>query len=245
MTVRVLASLMVIGLTADAVSRAPVGHIPEAPQLAPLQLTVLIDVSYTMHPRPVQRSTDTFVNGLSVENIGRGLTRLFDLLEPSDTVRLATFTGPPAFLTPFTSDRPTLDQAVRRFQALTQEERFGPSAIWDALVIAAEAAPTGSPDMSHSILLVSDGRGTGNRLSLDSAIGRLVALKTRVSAVSIPSVVEFTDGRRSYRVDGADVLKRITDATGGLHLQYIPAEKHAFPLFERVVRFLRARTPAQ
>jgi hypothetical protein len=211
-------------------------------QAPPLNMTVLIDVSFTMHPRLPERSTDKFVNGLSAENIGRGLARLFDLLAPVDRIRLAIFSGPPVFLTPFTSERSTLDGALRQFEALTFDDRFGPSPIWDALVAAAEAPPTG-PDgrlQPHSILLISDGRATANRIRLNTAIERLLALRTTVCAIGIPVKADFSDGQRTYVIDGADYLKRIAGATGGLHLQYNPPDEHAFPLFERVLRYLRS-----
>lgn len=237
---RVLVAVILAG--AGLLSAAHPRDVVAAAQKEPLHLTVLIDVSFTMYPLPPQWSTDKFVNGLSAENIGRGLARLFSLLEPGDTVRLATFSGPPVFLTPFTSDRPTLDRAVKQFEALTLDERYGPSPIWDALVVTAEAPPTAADGraLPHVILLISDGRATANRVRLNTAIDRLVALKATVCAIGIPAAGQFTDGRRPIVIDAADFLKRITSATGGLHLQYEPPENHVFPLFERVLRYLRS-----
>lgn len=218
---------------------------PEAAtgQTHPLQLSVLIDVSWTTHPMPNKWSTDKFVNGLSAENIGRGLARLFNLLSPGDMVRISTFNGPPTFLTPFTSDRPTLDRAVKQFEALTSADRYGPSPIWDALVATAEAPPTSADGrvLPHVILLITDGRATSNRLQLNSAIDRLVALNTIVCVIGIPARVEFSGGGRVFVVDPAPFLKRVADATGGLHLEYYRPDNHVFPLFERIVRHLRSR----
>lgn len=234
------AGLLLFAANSGAVASA-------TPQKEPLRLTVLIDVSYTMHPQLPRWSTDRFVNGLSSANISRGMARLLDLLSPGDTVRVATFAGPPAFLTPFTSDRTSIERAVKQFEAYTQEARFGGSPIWDALVATAEAPPIASDGraLPHAILLISDGRATANRMRLNTAIDRLVTLKTTVCAIGIPAKGEFSDGRRTYVIDASESLKRIASATGGLHLQYEPPENHVFPLFERVLRHLKPTTPAQ
>ncbi len=238
-------AVLLVGLLLSVADRGNV--VAVARQKEPLRLTVLIDVSYTMHPRPPRWSTDRFVNGLSASNITRGLARLFDLLGPGDTVRLATFAGPPAILTPFTSDRPTLDRAVKQFEAYTQEERFGPSPIWDALVATAETPPLAADGraLPHVILLISDGRATANRVRLNTAIDRLVALKTTVCIIGVPAKSEFSGGGRTYVIDAAESLKRIANATGGIHLQYEPPNNHAFPLFERIFRYLRPGTVAR
>lgn len=236
-SILVVVMLAGVGLVAATSSR----DVLSAEQGSLLHLTVLIDVSLTMYPLPPERSTDRFVNGLSREDIGRGLARLFDLLGSGDMVRLATFPGTPAFLTPFTSDRPILDRAVRQFEGGISAEPYGPSPIWDALVTTAEALPTAADGrtLPHAVLLISDGRATANRMRLNAAIDRLVALKTTVCAIGIPAKGEFSDGRRTYVIDAAESLKRIASATGGIHLQYNPRDNHAFPLFEQVVRYLQ------
>lgn len=126
--------------------RAPIESIRARGSLS---LAVVIDTS-----RTVQWDRDA---------LGEQLLALHKMLKPGDRLRLSTVGGRP-FITPFRTEIPDLVRDVRRALDQGNDDGYGATPLWDALhdavtVLAGEPAP-------RAVLLLSDGRATGNRHGL-------------------------------------------------------------------------------
>jgi hypothetical protein len=91
------------------------------------------------------------------------------------------------------------------------------SPIWDAIDLSVQALAA-APE-PRVLVLMTDGRATGNRIGLDDAERKALAARVSISAVSeggewlIPQFGGSTDRARS---DAS--LRRLADETGGLYL---------------------------
>jgi hypothetical protein len=126
--------------------RAPVESIRARGSLS---LAVVLDTS-----RTVRWDRDA---------LGEQLLALDEGLRPDDRLRLSTVGGR-AFSTPFLADIPDLKRDVRRALDQGNDDGYGATPLWDALhdaitVLAQEPPP-------RAILLLTDGRSTGNRHGL-------------------------------------------------------------------------------
>jgi len=129
-------------------------------------------------------------------------TAVASALEAGDSVRLGTF-GDAITLEPV----PLHDVAGVSAAALTLAEHMGgASPIWDAL--AASATAVGPGPARRGIVLVTDGRSTGNRLGFAEVLERLQAARIPVFVVS------FDKGDRPIPDPGARLLT-LAAKTGG------------------------------
>lgn len=234
--------LLALALACGAPSHAEPPHaIPRRDTNEPLAISIVIDVSASMLPLPPRWSGDNFLQGLDPSRVVDAIGALAGRLQPGERIRLVRMGVSLTFLTDFTADPGGLRTAARDIADVPDEERHGPSAIWDALVAVAESRP--EAHVPHAILLVSDGRATGNRLRLDEAIARLRAAGVRVAIVMPPAAVEVPlAGGRAAVVDPALLLERIVDRTGGLLLRFNPADRFVFPLMDRAINHFRTAT---
>jgi hypothetical protein len=126
--------------------RAPIESIRARGSLS---LAVLLDTSRTVR--------------WDRDGLGEQLLALQKTLRPGDRLRLSTVGGR-AFSTPFRAEVPDLKRDVRRALDQGDDDGYGATPLWDALhdaitVLAREPEP-------RAILLLSDGRATGNRHGL-------------------------------------------------------------------------------
>jgi Mg-chelatase subunit ChlD len=160
---------------------------------APLDVVLMVDVSHSMTFGLVRRDR------VLVPDAAVALAAAF---EPGDAARVGAF-----------GDGITLDltrlrsaDAVRDVAYTLGEQIGGASPIWDALLAAAAALEDGSG--RRGIVLVTDGRSTGNRVGFVEALGRLT--RTR-----IPIFIVSLDKSDRPLPDPGARLMRLADATGG------------------------------
>jgi hypothetical protein len=100
----------------------------------------------------------------------------------------------------------------RAFEQVLQPDNVGPSPIWDAVVASIEAF---GPEASRrTLLLVSDGRASGNAHGFDEAVERAKAARVTVFACHVVAL-----SQRSLEADRpgdpAFRLKQLAVSTGG------------------------------
>ena len=141
----------------------------------PLRLAVLVDVS---------RSDDVIESGEGAM-LPLALDRaVFAALTPGDQVQIGGLSSR-MWLSPWLRDRAALVDAVATALRRPEIERYGPSPLWDQIDDVVN--DLGGQPGNRVVLVISDGRGTGNRLSVGT-----VALHASVSNVTVCAMGEAT-----------------------------------------------------
>jgi hypothetical protein len=171
--------------------RVPVEGI--GTQAPALSLVVLIDTSNSVM-RPVMGLGVTSWSGPVSKALDRGLERLHE----GDRVRIASIGGrdAPAALT---SDRATLRRQKDRALDRPEQERAGPSPIWDAIA-AASRSLRDQPGL-RAVVTFTDTRASGNTLGM-ADVAMLATADNVVTYFITPAVEQ-------YIVQGDDVAARV------------------------------------
>jgi VWFA-related protein len=206
---------------------APIAAFAAGP--APITVALLLDVTASM---------------TNYGDLGDELDRSFArALEPGDRGRAGGIANRLQLAPEFTSDRRALVAAARKAIDFRKEDRFGPSPIWDGLdaTIAALEQERGR----RGVILVTDGRATGNAKGAASVINRAVASGVVVHVLSESRTLIIRQGETSAaRVRAGLALEELARMTGGVLLPENPPESGEFPdagpLISRLVEDLRA-----
>ena len=184
---------------------------------APLDLVLMVDVSHSLTYGAIKRDRGLMPAAASA---------MADALEAGDAARVGIF-GSEITLDP----SPLRDAAAVRQAATALSERIGgPSPLWDALDTAARALASASG--RRGILVVTDGRASGNRIGFQEALAALEQAR-------IPVFVVVLDKSQRPLPDPGARLERLADATGGT---CVFVERNALPTaIKRAVATLRAR----
>lgn len=179
---------------------APVVQCARAPRN--LSLVVLVDGTAS---QPLKR----------YEILDGVLTGLIPNLQPDDRARLALLGNPTKFSAWLPAEIPTAASMARTF---LDRPPIEPSPIWDAVDAATKAF--GDAPAPHALIVISDGRATGNAIGLEEAARRAVAASMPVNVVSEGGewlIPQFGDAPDRARSDAS--LRWLADATGGLFLE--------------------------
>lgn len=180
---------------------APVSVVSFSP--APPELSVVLIADVTMS-QPLKR--------YEVQNAVA--TSWMQSLIPADRARVAVL-GSKTLIGPwFSADRVAEAAAVRAMIGRAEQEA---SPIWDAVDLAVQAL-AGAPG-SKAVVLLTDGRATANRLSLDDVTHIAVTANVSVHSVSEGSdrvLPQTADAAARVRSDTS--LQSLADETGGLFL---------------------------
>jgi hypothetical protein len=94
-----------------------------------------------------------------------------------------------------------------------------PSPLWDALVRTSRWIRT-RPAEPSAILLITDGRATGNHCGVNDAVAAMLAVQTSVSVLSAAAPIEvMREGTSTVEVDPGRILRQVADTTGGQYLE--------------------------
>jgi hypothetical protein len=103
--------------------------------------------------------------------------------------------------------------------AKVQESRTEPSAMWDALVSTGQWIRS-RQSQPPTVLLITDGRATGNRCGVNDAVQAMLAAQTPVSVLSAAAPTEVMRERTStIVVDPNRILRQVAQATGGDYIE--------------------------
>jgi hypothetical protein len=140
----------------------------------------------------------------------------------------------------FTTDRRLTRQGLIDAMAPRSEERSGPSPIWDALDAALSAL---EPEAGRrAVILISDGKATGNHKDLSEVADRAIALGIPVSTVATGQgpVLLAQASKQNALVRPGLALERLSEATGGLAVAMAgPNPNKPSPLTETVLALRR------
>jgi len=161
-------------------------------------------------------------------------------LAPKDRVQAGSFAKQIKIGPAVVNDSRALQAAIGKALDVPKADTFGPSAIWDAVALAVETlkdAP-GRP----AIILITDGRATGNRLDVEEVAARAAAAGVLVNVVGEDSeIVLRQDANTGVRVRPGVALEYLAGTTGGLYLPDTASPAAPGPVLERVLADLHER----
>jgi len=205
-------------LTADefvvSIDGRPTTIASLTPPPAPLTIVLLLDKTTSM---------ETY--GEIDEDVAKSLV---PALQPGDRARIGGIAGRLALAPAFSSNPREILAAGRAAVAFRKEDRAGPSPIWDAMDRALDAIDP-EPGV-RAIVLVSDGRGTGNRTSVAAVGDRAISAGVIVDVLSeaLPVVLRQSE-TTAARVRPGLALEEMARATGGLIVPSDPTPSTVLP----------------
>ena len=195
----------------------------------PLSLVLLFDVTSSM---------DTMIERKVLRS---GVEKWFvDRLAPQDRVHVGSFAKQTSISAPIAANPRALMAAVRKALDPRDADTFGPSPVWDAVDLAVETLANASG--RRAILLVTDGRATGNRQSPENVGMRAIAARVAVSVVGEDWEMTLRqDASTGVHVRPGVALEWIANATGGLYLPDRATPPAPGPVLERLLADLHSR----
>lgn len=137
-------------------------------------------------------------------------------LTPRDRMRIGSFARRLTLSPEFTVARLPLVDAARRAVALPDEDRYGPSPLWDA-IDAALAALEPEPGRK-AIFVVTDGKSTGNTRGLEPVMRRAMLSDTAICIVGEGPTTVFRQTKAPDRASPEIRLAEIANRTGCLYV---------------------------
>jgi hypothetical protein len=199
---------------AVAVDGRPVAIAGVMPPPSPLAMVVLLDKTSSME---------------SYGNVDDEVAKsIVPVLRPGDRLRIGGFASRVALAPAFSSSPREIVAAGRAALAFRNEERYGSSPIWDAMDRALSVL---EPEEGlRALILVTDGRGTGNHTSFIAAGDRAVSSGIVVHVLSeARPVVLRQNETTAARIRPGVALQEIARATGGTILPADPTPSTELP----------------
>jgi Ca-activated chloride channel homolog len=172
----------------------------------PLSLVLLFDISASLDGVTSRNEVSTSVEKWFLHR-----------LAARDRVHVGSFARQIVIGPPLPGSSKDLIAAIRKPLDPREADTLGPSPVWDAL--ASAVATIANAEGRRAVLLVTDGRATGNRLSLEEAEAQAISAGVAVSVVGEDREMTIAqDATTGVRVRPGLALARIASTTGGLYL---------------------------
>jgi Ca-activated chloride channel family protein len=193
----------------------------------PLTLVLILDVTASMG---IYTDSDEIV------------TAFADALAAGDRARVAGLAGRIQLAPRFANTPRDLTSDARTVLRFKREEKSGPSPIWDAIDAATKAL---EPEPGRrGLIVVTDGRATGNKVGAQAAVERAMLAGITVHVLTEARPIIIRQGVDTVaRVRSGLVLQELTRLTGGLCVPdeatppgESPQAKLAIPSFVRDLR---------
>jgi VWFA-related protein len=195
----------------------------------PLALVVLFDISASMDTT-IKRSA--IRPGVEMSFVSR--------LAARDRVQVGSFGKQISIGPPIANNSRALLTAVQKALDPREADTLGPSPIWDAVDAAVTALA--QADGRRAVLLVTDGRGTGNRHGPEEVSRRAALAGVAVSVLGEDFEMTIRqDGNTGVRVRPGIALEFVANATGGLYLSDDTRPPTPGPILERLLADLHGR----
>jgi hypothetical protein len=128
----------------------------------------------------------------------------------------------------FASNADAIRDAIRAVLDVPADERFGPSPIWDTVdsgLTALESTPG-----KRAMIVVTDGRATGNRLGVRDAIRHAIAAEVPINVISEARDDSMGLGDRQVLIVRPELaLQLLTEQTGGSYVRGFSLEDATRP----------------
>jgi hypothetical protein len=203
-----------------------------APQ-TPAGLTVVLLLDFTASVSRVPVLID--------QRFAQAFNAFLDGLKPSDRGAVGVIAAETRF-SRVSAERRVLAADVRILFQLPDGDRLGPSALWDAIddaIDIAAADTAGRP----AVILMSDGKSTGNVHGLDEVIAHAKRSRVSVNAVLEGPSSTFL-ARTTEQLDPSELVGRLTDAAGGVRMLDRPSDprqRNPGPLIASIMERLHSR----
>ena len=176
-TVRLVASVV------DASGKAVPGLRPEDLQLREgnLPISPTVTLASLVYPVALAIVVDTSgsMSGRPLVDAKAAMATMITALGPNDQVAVLSFNATVRVVQPLTSDK------TRALAAVGSITAGGDTAIYDAVVGAAQALDGADPTVRRAIVLLTDGLDTASRNTTASAVARLAAAGLPLYAVGL------------------------------------------------------------
>ena len=183
----------------------------------PLNVTILIDVSSSVASRfDTEQST--------IRSFIRTIAR------PTDSVDIFAFNDKVQMISRVNNNWKAISKRIRKLKPK------GNTAIYDAIVDAADFLQKDGRPARRMIIVITDGEENDSTYSLSSSIAHALKAECAVYAVNISSALEYDDDAK----EGERILKRLADATGGSYFRS-DADGDVSRAFGRIRRELRSQ----
>jgi VWFA-related protein len=194
------------------------GHFVEG--LGPSDLTILDDDKTQTALTFFQSQTNLPLHVALVLDVSASVTAKFEMEQatirdflrqatrPTDSVELFAFNQRVQFVAPVQGDWKQVSRHVKKLKP------DGETALFDAVSVASQWLGQDPRAARRIIILVTDGEENASKSTLSEAIAQVLRAETTVYAVNVVDYPMDSEGK-----DGVDVLKRISDATGGAYLR--------------------------
>jgi len=195
----------------------------------PLSLVLLLDVSVSLEYMVERKVLRTAVEQWFANR-----------LAPQDRVHVGSFAKQISIGPSLAGNPRAILAAARTALDPPKADTFGPSPIWDAL----DAAVTvlAQANGRRAVVLVTDGRASGNRQGPEESGARAIAAGVAVSVVGEDWEMSLRqDGTTGVLVRPGAALEWIANATGGLYVQDTAIPTAPGPILGRLLADLQER----
>jgi Ca-activated chloride channel family protein len=161
----------------------------------PLHVALVLDMSASIAMHfPQEQQT--------IRNFLKGATR------PMDSVELFAFNERVQFAAPIKNDWKEISRRVRKLKP------EGETALFDALCEAGQWLALDHRPARRIMILISDGEENRSHATLDDTIAEVLSDEATIYTVNVLGRPTDSDG-----IHGAEIMKKLADATGGTYLR--------------------------
>lgn len=161
----------------------------------PLHVALLLDMSASVTGEfPQEQGT--------IEEFLKRATRA------TDSVELFAFNQSMQFVAPVTNNWKEMSRRVRKLKP------DGDTALYDAVLQASQFLAQDAKAARRIIILISDGEENHSQTGLEDTISQVLRDETTIYSVNVLDNPMDDDGKQ-----GADILRQLSDATGGAYLR--------------------------
>lgn len=183
----------------------------------PLNVAILIDVSSSVaHRFATEQST--------IKGFIRTIAR------PTDSVNVFAFNDHVQMIARVNNNWKAISTRIRKLKP------GGNTAIYDAIVQAADFLQKDGRASRRMIIVITDGEENNSGYSLDSSIAHALKAECAIYPVNISSATEYDNDAK----EGQRVLKQLAKATGGSYFRS-DAEGNVSGAFAKIRRELRSQ----
>jgi Ca-activated chloride channel homolog len=161
----------------------------------PLHVALVLDVSASV--------TDQFsMERTTIHDFLREATR------PTDSVELFAFNQHVQFVCPIQNNWKEVSHRVKKLKP------DGETALFDAVSVAAQWLAQDPQPARRTVILVTDGEENASKTTLKETIAQVLRDETTVYSVNVAEYPIDSEGK-----NGVQILKQLSDATGGAYLR--------------------------